>query len=79
MYENIHAQSSVRVSIAEAYTLAMSLRATAGAICDAASAIGGDIEDAAVFDLMLIADRLSDRADAIEAQLEADKRKQVGL
>jgi hypothetical protein len=78
MYANIHARSSVRVTIAEGYTLAMSLRETAGALCDAASAIGGDIDDATVFDLLLTADRMHERADAIERTLEADKRAQIG-
>jgi hypothetical protein len=66
-YANINADSSVRITISEAYTLAQSLRSTAATLRDIADKVPGAIDSA---------DRLDERAVGIERILNADKLRQ---
>lgn len=66
-FANINAEASVRITISEAYTLAGSLRSTAATLRDIADKVPGAIDNAI---------RLEERADAIEAGLNADKLRQ---
>lgn len=70
-YANLNAQSRVRITIGEGYTLAASLRETAATMAEFASK-GGDLSDMQA-DFDRVASDLLLRANAIEAILDRDK------